>query len=63
MGETLEMIHLDAQFLSSCDPMKPENKLSAAKHNGGTGIGWTFSPIPKRRIEKEERTQWVLSKL
>ena len=38
MGETRGMIHPEAKFLSSCEPVRP-GKLCATEYNGETGTG------------------------
>lgn len=53
MGQTLGIIHLEAKFPFSCEPIKPANLCISKiqwwdKH-------WMDSPIPKGKNQKEER--------
>ena len=52
MAETQGMVHPEAKFLFSCEPVK-QDKLCDSKTKRGTGIGETF-PFQKEEIGKKE---------
>lgn len=52
ISETLDMVHLEAKFLSIRAPVKLNARYLLPKCNGGTGIKWTFSQGKSERNKR-----------